>query len=150
MRQLHDTMQQQVCALKTLGYDLPGKFITWMWTLFEKQKHSQASTDVPHYQKILAGLYWPLDLSFWDLMHNNRGFPNAISTSEVTIQNRCISRYGSSPTDSNCIVCKADKHPSCLFKDLILMILFVTFVFICHCWFEPVVTVFVRVTCKTI
>ena len=80
MRQLHDTMQQQVCALKTLGYDLPGKFITWMWTLFEKQKHSQTSTDVPHYQKILVGLYWPLDLSFWDLMHNNKeGSPTQLA-----------------------------------------------------------------------
>ena len=60
LRRLHDTMQQHVRALKTLGYDLLGKFITSMIelkldvdTLFEWQKHSQASTDLPYYQDLL-------------------------------------------------------------------------------------------------
>ena len=47
LRQLHDIVQQHVCALKTLGYELPGKFITSIIelklvvdTLFKWQKHS--------------------------------------------------------------------------------------------------------------
>ena len=47
LRALHDTVQQHVCALKILGCDLPGNFITPMIelildinTLFEWQKYS--------------------------------------------------------------------------------------------------------------
>ena len=50
-------VQQHVHALKTLGCDLPGKFLTSMIelkldvnTLFEWQKHSQTEPDVSHYQ----------------------------------------------------------------------------------------------------
>ena len=60
LRRLHDTLQQHVRALKTLGCDLPGKFITSMIelkldvdTLFEWQKHSKTEADVPHYQDLL-------------------------------------------------------------------------------------------------
>ena len=56
LRRLHDTVQQHVRALKTLGCDLPGKFITSIIelkldvdTLFEWQKHGQTEADVPHY-----------------------------------------------------------------------------------------------------
>ena len=61
LRALHDTVQQHVRALKTLGCDLPGKFITSMIelkldvdTLFEWQKHSQSSAGVPHYEDLLS------------------------------------------------------------------------------------------------
>ena len=57
LRRLHDNIQQHVRALKTLGCELPGTFITSMIelklntdTLFKWQKHSQSSTDVPHYE----------------------------------------------------------------------------------------------------
>ena len=48
------------CVLKTLGCDLPGKFLTSMIelkldvdTLFEWQKYSKAEADVAHYQDLL-------------------------------------------------------------------------------------------------
>ena len=60
LRRLHDTVQQHVRALKTLGCDLPGQFITSMIelkldtdTLFEWQKHTQAEAEVPHFQELL-------------------------------------------------------------------------------------------------
>ena len=59
-RRLHDNIQQHVRALKTLGCYLPGKLVTPMIelkldvdTLFEWQKHSQPSPDVPHYEELL-------------------------------------------------------------------------------------------------
>lgn len=61
LRRLHDNVQQHVRALKTLGYELLGKFITSMIelkldseTLFEWQKYSQSSSDVPHYEELLG------------------------------------------------------------------------------------------------
>ena len=58
LRRLHDTAQQHLRALKAMGYDPPGPFITSllelkldMNTMFEWQRHSQESTDVPHFSK---------------------------------------------------------------------------------------------------
>ena len=110
-------MQQHVRALKTLGCDLPGKFITSMMelklevdTLFEWQKHSQASTDVPHYQDLL---------DFIDL--RVQASEISCATKRVPQNDQHIRRSqgktvtslatASSPTESNCVVCKTDKHP---------------------------------------
>ena len=60
LRRLHDTVQQHLRALKAMDYEPSGPFITSVLelkldvnTMFEWQKHSQDSTDVPHYQKLL-------------------------------------------------------------------------------------------------
>ena len=60
LRCLHNVVQQHVHALRVLGCDLPGQFITSMIELkldtnilFEWQKHSQTETKVPHYQALL-------------------------------------------------------------------------------------------------
>ena len=61
LRRLHDTVQQHVHVLKTLGCELPGKFITLIIelkldvdTLFKWQKHIQENPDVPSYQELLT------------------------------------------------------------------------------------------------
>ena len=60
LRRLHDTLQQHLQALKAMGHEPPGQFITSMVelkldtnTMFEWQRYSQDSSDVPHYQKLL-------------------------------------------------------------------------------------------------
>ena len=60
LRRLHDVVQQHIRALKSLGHDPPGPFITSLielrldaTTMFEWQRHSQGSADVPHYVKFL-------------------------------------------------------------------------------------------------
>ena len=60
LRRLHDTIQQHLRALKALGHEPSAAFITSMLelkldvtTMFEWQKHSQSSTDVPPYQELL-------------------------------------------------------------------------------------------------
>ena len=56
LRRLHDTALQHIHALKTMGHEPDGTFITSFLqlkldqtTLFEWQKHDQASMDVSHY-----------------------------------------------------------------------------------------------------
>lgn len=60
LRRLHDTAQQHLRALKALGHDPSGSFITSMLelkldvnTMFEWQRHSQDSADVPHFKLLL-------------------------------------------------------------------------------------------------
>lgn len=60
LRRLHDVVQQHLRALKAMEYEPSGPFITSVLeikldtnTMFEWQKHSQDSTSVPHYQKLL-------------------------------------------------------------------------------------------------
>ena len=57
LRRLHDIAQQHQRALKALGHEPSGSFITSLLelkldvnTMFEWQRHSQVSTDVPHLQ----------------------------------------------------------------------------------------------------
>jgi hypothetical protein len=63
LRKLHDTVQQHLRALKSMGYEPSGPFITSTLelkldqsTMFEWQKHSQKSAGVPHYQDLLEFL----------------------------------------------------------------------------------------------
>ena len=60
LRSLHDTVQQHLRALKAMDYEPPGPFVTSILelkldvnTMFEWQKHSQSSADVPHYKELL-------------------------------------------------------------------------------------------------
>ena len=63
LRRLHDTVQQHLRALASMDYEPPGPFITSMLelkldtnTMFEWQKFSQGSSDVPHYKELLGFL----------------------------------------------------------------------------------------------
>ena len=57
LRRLHDKVQQHLRALKAMGSEPSGPFITSVLelkldptTMFEWQKYSQESTEVPHYK----------------------------------------------------------------------------------------------------
>ena len=63
LRHLHDVLQQHLRALKSMDHEPSGSFITSMIelkldqsTMFEWQKFSQKSTDVPHYNELLGFL----------------------------------------------------------------------------------------------
>ena len=63
LRKLHDNIQQHARALRSLGYDCPGTFLTSMielkldqTTMFEWRRHSETSVDVPHYEDLLKFL----------------------------------------------------------------------------------------------
>ena len=119
LRRLHDTMQQHVRALKTLGCELPGKFITSMIelkldvdTLFEWQKHSQANADVPHYQDLLDFIDLRAQASETSCTAQTRKAPRNDQHIRKS-QGRTVTSLAttSSTTDNNCVVCKAEKHP---------------------------------------
>ena len=60
LRRLHDTVQQHLHVLRSMGCEPSGPFITSVLklkldtnTMFKWQKHSQDCVDVPHYQELL-------------------------------------------------------------------------------------------------
>ena len=119
LRRLHDTMQQHVRALKTLGCELPGKFITSnielkldVDTLFKWQKHSQANADVPHYQVLLNFINLRAQASETSCTTQTR----KVSRNDQHIrksQGKMVTSFvtSSNSTDGNCVVCETDKHP---------------------------------------
>ena len=60
LRRLHDVSSQHLQALKVMGYDPSGPFVTSLIeskldrsTMFERQRYTQENSDVPHYAWIL-------------------------------------------------------------------------------------------------
>jgi hypothetical protein len=58
-------VQQHLRALKAMGYEPSGSFITAMLelkldagTMFEWQRHSHSASDVPHYRELLEFINW--------------------------------------------------------------------------------------------
>ena len=118
LRRLHDTILQHLRALKTLGHEPSSTFITSVLelkldqsTMFEWQKHSQESTDVPHYQKLL---------DFIDL----RAQASEVSASDAVRKSKVdtyqvkkpyfksvVSHAGIADPVPLCVVCKSERHP---------------------------------------
>lgn len=122
LRRLHDTIQQHLRALKSLGHEPPGSFVTSLLelkldatTMFEWQRHSQTSVDIPPYGELLEFV-------------NLRAQASESSTSEMprkstkhetphgrksTLPGKPIASFAASAgvPNRNCIVCKEDKHP---------------------------------------
>ena len=113
LRRLHDTALQHIRALKTMGHEPDGTFITSFLqlkldqtTLFEWQKHDQASTDVSHYGNLLDFLNLRAQASETltpetrkpykgDHMRKHTPFRSATFTAGVS---------------DKCVVCKTEKH----------------------------------------
>ena len=107
LRRLHNKVQQHIRALKTLGCERPGKFITSMTelkldmeTLFKWQNHSQTSVDLPHYDELL---------SFIDL--RTQALETSCPTRKKPSSKVASFATNTSATSNNCVVCKTDKHP---------------------------------------
>ena len=119
LRRLHDTAQQHLRALKALGHEPDEAFITSMielkldgQTMFEWQRHSQDSTDVPPYQELLDFINLRAQAS-----ENSSDFGRKIPKGDTPIKKpsaptKHITSYISSfdPVNINCVVCK-EKHP---------------------------------------
>ena len=112
-------MQQRVRALKALGCELPGKFITSridlkfdVDTLFEWQKHSQMNSDVPHYQELLDFIDLQAQASETSCTTQNKKLPRNDQHLRRS-HGKTVTSFATSSdsTDGNCVVCKAEKHP---------------------------------------
>ena len=131
LRRLHDTAQQHLRALKALGHDPPGSFITSLLelkldinTMFEWQWHSQESTDVPHFKHLLEFVSLRAqasEASVSDLGKKNPRSDGPSSKKSFVPTKPVASFTASAELSGNCILCKSVKHPlySCLkFKSL--------------------------------
>ena len=118
LRRLHDTVQQHLRALKAMDCEAPGPFITSVLelkldsnTMFEWQKHSQESSSIPHYNKLLNFIDLRAQASE-SLPVSPRG-PNHSFNKKQPFTHKPITSYmvNTSDTSPNCIVCKTEKHP---------------------------------------
>ena len=110
LRRLHDTVQQHLRALKAMGCEAPGPFITSVLelkldngTMFEWQKHSQESVDVPHYNDLL------------DFINLRAQASESLSTSssKKPFPNKPVTSFAANASNSSplCTVCKTERHP---------------------------------------
>ena len=119
LRRLHDTLQQHLRALHAMGKEPSPSFTTSLIemkldpeTMFEWQKASQDSTDVPPYAKLLEFLNLRAQASEFatsEPRKNPRSDPYPIKKHP---SNRSVSHFVSVGGDSSkCVVCKDEKHP---------------------------------------
>ena len=105
LRRLHDVANQHLRALKAMDYDPSGPFITSLLelkldqsTMFEWQRHSQNSRDVPHYQQLLE---------FLDLRAQASEFlPKTIRGGKPQQKTIYVANAG-----ELCVACGTGKHP---------------------------------------
>ena len=122
VRKLHDTVQQHLRALKSMGYEPSGPFITSTLelkldqnTMFEWQKHSQKSDGVPHYQDLLDFLNLRAQATESSLIENSsrksRNEPHQVKRQPINIGSVASYTASTELPSNQCILCKPDKHP---------------------------------------
>ena len=112
LRRLHDTVQQHLRALKAMDYEPSGPFITSVLelkldvnTMFEWQKHTQDSTDVPHYQKLLELINLRAQASETPTLTQR--------PTKGPSPTKSVASFAANADDTNvhCPLCKNKKHP---------------------------------------
>ena len=111
LRQLHDTVRQHLRALKSMGCEPSGPFITSILELklddttsFEWQKYSQDLTDFPHYSDMLA---------FLDLRAQAAEASTSDSKKERKGGHKSMHSFTGGMSDTltpTCSLCKTEKH----------------------------------------
>lgn len=118
LRRLHDEVQQHLRALRSMGQEPSGTFVTSVLelildqsTLFEWQRHSQASTNVPHYEELLRFLDLCAQASEnsvtdkWQSKSETHGFKSSTQDRNVTSHTASTMK-----ADCVCIACESGKH----------------------------------------
>ena len=118
---LHDTVQQHLRALKAMDCEAPGPFVTSVLelkldpnTMFEWQRHSQESADVPHYNKLLEFINLREQASESLSVPRKGSTPsNASSNKKPSLSHKPVTSFAANASDPppNCVVCKTEKHP---------------------------------------
>ena len=121
LRKLHDTVQQHLRALKAMDCEAPGPFVTSVLelkldssTMFEWQKHSQESTDIPHYNKLLEFINLRAQASESLSVPRKGSTPsNASSNRKPSLSHKPVTSFATNASgpSHNCVVCKTEKHP---------------------------------------
>ncbi len=122
IRKLHDTVQQHLRALKSMGYEPSGPFISSTLelkldqsTMFEWQKQSQKSDGVPQPQELLDFLNLRAQATESSLIEHGTKRPRheAYQVKKNFASGGSIASYtaGAESSSNQCILCKPDKHP---------------------------------------
>ena len=122
LRQLHDTVQQHLRALKAMDHEQPGLFVISvlelkldMNTMFEWQKHNQTSVDVPHYNKLLEFINLRAQASETTTSDQNKKLSKGEThpNKKSFVSGKPVVLFAANTTDpvGNCVLCKTDKHP---------------------------------------
>ena len=120
IRRLHDTVQQHLRALKALGHEPSSAFITStlelkldVTTMFEWQKHSQSSTDVPPYQELLEFLDLRAQASEAATSEpTKKVYTSKNDSRPATFRSKPLASCAAAAdtTTGNCILCKSNTH----------------------------------------
>ena len=117
LRRLHDVILQHLRALKAMGYEPSSPFLTSIielkldqGTMFEWQKHSQASTAVPSHQELLDFLNLRAQASE-SSAPDKKVKGEVKSTAHSTVRSATSFATSTTEQDSSCVVCKTLKHP---------------------------------------
>ena len=118
LRRLHNVANQHLRALRTMEYDPSGSFMTLLMelkldqsTVFEWQRRSQYTKEVPHYQELLD----LLDLR----AQASEAIPKVDRKSLLSLNQKPYQQkpaYATYASD-NCVACKNGKHPLYTCKD---------------------------------
>ena len=122
LRRLHDVVQQHLRALKAMDYEPSGPFITSVLelkldtnTMFEWQKHSQDSPEVPHYQKLLEFINLRAQASEVSVSDHKK---TPRSDNQLAKKNfspgkpiASFPAHASESPSSTCIICQLNRHP---------------------------------------
>lgn len=119
LRRLHDTALQHLRALKSMGHEPSGPFITSMLelkldvnTTFEWQRHSQSSTDVPHYKLLLEFINLRAQASEAAISDPTKK-PFKSDPLPAKRNYRSVASFVASANSSpgSCVACKSENHP---------------------------------------
>ena len=120
LRRLHDVLQQHLRALKAMGHEPSGSFITSMMelkldpsTIFEWQKFNQKSADVPHYSELLEFLNLRAQACETCIHDTKKTSRSDMYPTKKSQPNKPIASFAASTSESatSCILCKPEKHP---------------------------------------
>ena len=122
LRHLHDTALQHLRALRAMGHEPSETFVTSMLelkldanTMFEWQRHSQSSTDVPPFKDFLDFINLRAQASESAVSDAARksAKAGALPTKKSFTPSKAVASFAASADTSsgNCLVCKSEKHP---------------------------------------
>ena len=118
LRHLHDITQQHLRALKSIGYEPSGPFITSVielkldtTTRFEWQKQSQSSTDVPDFHELLDFLNLHAQASETSVT-GKKAYKEEAHHAKRSQHGKFVTSFvANAGNEANCFVCKTDQHP---------------------------------------
>ena len=121
LRKLHDHVQQHLRALRSFDHDPPGAFITSLLelkldqeTMFEWQRHSQESKDIPHYDDLLKFLDLRAQASESSSDPERKSTRAGSNHSHIPRNHtgKRVSSFSATVVSSmNCVACKRERHP---------------------------------------